>query len=134
MPETRVLGFDYGLKKIGVAVGQTLTASATPLKIIPTVKRGQPDWNVVAELIRDWQPNALIVGIPYNMDGSEHDLTKAARKFERELVARFKLPVHGVDERLTTVEAQESRGKASRDEVDHHAAAVIVTDWLRRHG
>lgn len=134
MPETRVLGFDYGLKRIGVAVGQTLTASATALKVIPTVKRGQPDWDVVAELIREWQPNALVVGIPYNMDGSEHDLTKAARKFERELIARFKLPVHEVDERLTTVEAHEGRGKAAGKNLDHHAAAVIVTDWLRQHG
>ncbi len=119
--------FDYGEKRIGTAVGQTLTATASPLEII-TVKNGKPDWQKISNLIRDWQPLALIVGLPLEMDGSGQELTELAEKFSRQLKGRFKLTVHNADERLSTYEAK----KRTKDlkELDNVAAQVILESWL----
>ncbi len=127
-----VLGFDFGMRKIGTAVGQTISATATPLKIIPA-QDGIPNWTSLETLINEWQPHALIVGIPYNMDGSEQEITFAARKFSRRLGAKFKLQVHLVDERLTTkmAELELSQQNKTPQQVDSHAAALILESWLR---
>ncbi len=101
MPSTNLLGFDYGEKTIGVAVGNTNTGQAHPLTTIRVI-RGKPDWDAVVRLIEEWAPVALVVGLPLNMDSSDNPVTPKARKFGNRLNGRYNLPVHMVDERLTT--------------------------------
>jgi putative Holliday junction resolvase len=93
-----LLAFDFGLKRIGVAVGQTQTRSASRLTTV-SVKREHPDWTAIAKLIEIWTPDALVVGLPLNMDGSEQEMTLRAKRFGRQLEGRFGLPVHLVSER-----------------------------------
>jgi putative Holliday junction resolvase len=136
MPEGVYLGFDFGFKRIGVAVGQRLTCSASPLTTI-AAQAGFPKWNVVADMIAQWTPQALIVGIPTCIDGRELYTTSAARRFAKELGKRFALPVYLVDERLSTVEArrqlfaQGGYRKLKKAEVDSVAACVILEQWLQ---
>lgn len=136
MPSPVYLGFDFGFKRIGVAVGQLLTYSATPLSTL-SAREGIPDWRVVGNVIAEWTPQALIVGIPTCIDDSELYTTPAARRFAKELSKRFALPVHSVDERLTTIEAREqlfAQGgyrKIKKSEVDSIAACVILEQWLQ---
>jgi len=129
------LGFDFGYKRIGVAVGQSVTGSAKPLKTEPA-KEGVPDWRSIANLVQSWKPQALIVGLPTCIDGSEQYTTAAAKQFATELMTRFHLPVHLVDERLTTVEARshlfEQGGyrKIKKTPIDSIAACIILEQWL----
>lgn len=125
-----LLGFDFGMKRIGVAVGQTLTKTAQILPIL-AAKDGIPDWQSIETLIQTWRPAAFVVGIPYNMDGSEQNTTFAARKLANRLKQKFKLPVHTVDERLTTVEAKALLKKKMSHEMDSYAAKLILESWLR---
>jgi len=135
MPDSVYLGFDFGYKRIGVAVGQRLTCSASPLPTLDA-KSGIPDWNVIARLITQWSPQALIVGIPTCIDGKELYTTSAARRFAKQLRQHVALPVHLVDERLSTVEArrqlfaQGGYRKLKQSEVDSIAACVILEQWL----
>ena len=130
-----LLAFDYSERRIGVAVGQSLTRTARPLEVVKSHARG-PDWQRLSELIARWEPDALIVGLPLNMDGSEQPTTERARRFGRSLGGRFKLPVHLADERLSTREArtrmeQGPKGaRVHRRDDDHIAAQVILEDWL----
>jgi len=134
-----LLGFDYGKKRIGVAVGQELTATATPLETVHSTAAG-PDWAAISRLIKTWQPGALIVGLPRNMDGTEHELADDARAFGSELHARYQLPVHWIDERLSSMEAQHMLAEQApyprrlagrhKDDVDKVAAQVILQTWL----
>jgi len=134
-----VLAFDYGSRRIGVAVGQTRTASASPAGVIPV--HGKPDWNAVERCVKDWSPTRLVVGVPYNMDGTETVLTAACRAFATELARRFGLPVECVDERLTsaaaTADLREARRagarsrRVRREDIDAHAARLILETWLR---
>jgi putative Holliday junction resolvase len=127
-----VLGFDYGVRKIGVAVGQTVTCTATPLRTLPA-RDEKPDWDAIGQLIRDWQPEALVVGLPYQMDDLEAPVAARARRFARQLEGRYRLPVFFADERLTTREAQRQLGRdAQRDalRVDAMAARLILETWL----
>lgn len=134
MPEV-YLGFDFGYKRIGVAVGQRLTCSATPLNTL-AAKQGIPDWDLIKNLINQWRPQALIIGLPTCIDDSELYTTKAAQRFAKQLTNKFSLPVHLVDERLSTVEAREqlfAQGgyrKLKNSEVDSIAACVILEQWL----
>lgn len=136
MPSGVYLGFDFGYKRIGVAVGQRLTCSASPLSTIDA-KLGIPDWNIVQKLITQWNPEALIVGLPTCIDDSELYTTSAARRFAKNLRKRFTLPVHLVDERLSTVEArgqifaQGGYRKIKKTEIDSIAACVILEQWLQ---
>ena len=130
-PARTFLAFDFGLKRIGVAVGQTQTSSANPLDTV-AVKQAHPDWDAIAALIKTWSPDALVVGLPLNMDGTEQDMTRQARRFGRQLEGRFRLPVHLVDERLTTREAKDrlhAEGRVTQ-EADPVAAQIILEDWL----
>ena len=135
MPSGVYLGFDVGYKRIGVAVGQTVTRSAKPLNIIPA-KEGIPDWQLVARIIDQWRPKALIVGLPTCIDGKEQYTTVAAKNFSIQLAERFALPVHLVDERLTTVEAraemfaQGGYRKIKNSPIDSIAACIILEQWL----
>ena len=126
-----LLCFDFGTKRIGVAVGQTLTGTASPLEII-TVRNNRPDWERIGALINQWQPQALVVGNPLNMDGSRHPIGAAVDAFARKLQGRYRLPVLRADERLSTVEAR-ARQRNS-DAVDHVAAQVILEGWLQYGG
>jgi len=126
-----LLGFDYGPRKIGVAVGQTITGSASPLTTIRSHGE-RPDWARIEGLIREWQPKAAVVGLPYNMDDSETDLAPRARRFARQIEGRFGLQVHLVDERLTSLEARRQLGReaTSLEVVDAMAAKLILETWL----
>lgn len=140
MPRTQttaqvLLGFDFGMRNIGVAVGQAITQTATPLSNIKA-KDGIPRWELIEALIKTWKADAMVVGIPYNTDGSEQETSFAARKFAARLKARYHLPVFLMDERLTTVEAKlalkERRGTgAAEHEVDSVAAKLILESWFR---
>lgn len=135
-PQVCILAFDYGTQKIGVAVGQSVTGSATPLPEIKA-RDGQPDWHTVARLIEEWQPDAFVVGVPINMDGSEFELTQRARKFGQRLHGRFGKPWFEMDERLTSFEAREQnreqRGQGGGNKsglVDSLAASLILQSWF----
>lgn len=128
-----LLSFDFGLKTIGLAVGQTLTETATPLPTL-AAKDGIPNWDTIKTLIQQWRAQALVVGLPYNMDGSEQHTTFAARKFGNRLKEKFQLPVYFVDERLTTKEAKSlyfEQAKNSRCDIDSYAAKLILESWFR---
>ena len=133
-----LLGFDYGTKQIGVAVGQAITGQARELCVLKA-QNGVPDWQKVEALIKEWQPDAIVVGLPLNMDGTKSEMSERAEKFARRLNGRFNLPVHTHDERLTTFEAKGQRlrqGKAGsyRDNpVDALAAALLLQGWLETH-
>lgn len=131
-----VLGFDFGTQRIGVAVGNTLTGSARPLVILPT-RDGAPDWEAITRLVKEWQPQKLVVGLPLKMDGSDSQTTVNARSFSRKLAGRMVLPVELVDERLTSRAAREEiheagikRTHGPGEAIDALAAAVILEQWL----
>lgn len=127
-----VLGFDYGTHKIGVAVGQDLTATATALETLSLVNR-KPDWQRIAQLLDEWKPKALVVGHPFEMTDREANNAAGAKKFARQLHGRFHLPVHLADERLTSREAWSQLGdQAAKDptRVDAYAAKLILETWL----
>ncbi len=128
-----LLGFDFGLKNIGVACGQTLTATATPLTTLSAVRQ-QPDWPGIARLLDEWQPDALVVGVPLADPGHEDSpLLPRVQRFARQLEGRFHLPVHLIDERLTTREAESLLGEQkyfSSGRIDALSAALILETWL----
>lgn len=138
-----VLGFDYGARRIGVAVGQNLTGTATGLVTLHNGPHG-PDWDALDKLISQWRPAALLVGMPLNMDGTAHAMTRASSSFAELLGQRYGLPVHRVDERLSSIEAQQrlnATGRATRrpsragkeaakGALDRAAAQVIVQSWF----
>jgi putative Holliday junction resolvase len=130
-----LLGFDFGMKRIGVAVGQTVTRSATPLGVI-AANQGVPQLDKIAKLIKTWQPQALVVGIPLNMDGTEQPLTAAAKHFAQLLEKEFAIPVFEMDERLTSVEAKARAFDAGgykalqKTQIDSIAAQLILQNWL----
>lgn len=127
-----LLGFDYGLKQIGVASGQTLTNTAEGITILKAVD-GIPDWVQVEKLLQEWQPDLVVVGLPLNMDDSESDLSSRARKFARRLNGRFGIQVQMVDERLTSREAKmlgREQGTQDITKIDHIAASLILQSWL----
>ena len=126
-----LLGFDFGPRKIGVAVGQTLNGSASALTTIRSLGE-KPDWSKIEELVHAWQPQAAVVGLPFNMDDTETALAPKARRFARQLRGRFGLDTHLVDERLTSLEArrQLGRGSISLEQVDAMAAKLILETWL----
>ncbi|GAB4287759.1 MAG: Holliday junction resolvase RuvX [Methylophaga sp.] len=132
-----ILGFDFGMKHIGIAVGQELTRTANPLMAIKA-RDGIPDWDQIDRLLQEWQPALLIVGLPLNMDGTEQEMTAAARRFGRRLHGRFKLPVEWHDERLSTYEALDHLGIRSkmdsrqRSDVDQISAQLILQSWLNQ--
>ena len=134
-----VLGFDYGTRRIGIAAGNRISASAQPLQALPA-RGGEPDWQRVDALCAEWKPDALVVGLPLTLDGGEQAVTRGARAFARKLEDRCKLPVHLVDERHTSQEAarrfagQRAAGAARRSaaaNLDSLAAVVILETWLR---
>jgi putative Holliday junction resolvase len=118
------LAFDFGVRRVGVATGNSMTRTATPLTTVAA--EGEARLAAIAALIREWRPAALVVGVPFHPDGAAHANTERARRFGRELRARFELPVHEVDERYTTAAAR-SAGSA---DLDAGAAAIILEQHL----
>jgi len=144
MPESKalnsLLGFDFGLQRIGVATGQTLTGTAQALKTLQSIQ-DKPDWAAIEKLVSEWKPDALVIGIPYHLDSSENKMTEAARRFGRQLNGRFNLPVFEMDERLSSQEAEHEikrqrqagqRRKTSRGDIDKMAAQIILQSWLQQ--
>lgn len=143
MPDTpeairSVLGIDYGEKRIGIATGQTITHSATPVTTLLQVQ-GQPDWAGLQEQIARWRPDALLVGMPYHTDGTESPMTLKARAFCAALRQRYPQPVIEVNETLSSYEAEsllrehKKIGQHNKQEIDRMAAALIVQSWLDQH-
>jgi len=122
------LAFDFGTARVGVATGNSLTASATPLCTLAV--QGEARFEAIGRLIAEWRPAALVVGVPFHPDGAAHVNTERARRFARRLKARFGLPVHEVDERYTTTAA---RSGGARD-LDAAAAALILEQFLAGEG
>jgi len=137
MPDTPniILGFDFGERRIGVATGQTVTRSANPLTTLNAVEN-HPDWIGIEKLLAQWKPGALVVGIPAHLDGSSSEMSKRAERFCRQLEGRFQLPVHRINESLSSFEAEQylrEKNKSTqhnKQEIDRMAAAIILQSWL----
>lgn len=133
--ETMILGFDWGMKRIGTAIGNSILGQATPLKTL-LAQSGLPDWNIIEKWIKEWRLKAFVVGVPTKIDGQSLYTTELAQQFCALLEQRFHLPVYPVDERLTTVEARqqlfEEGGyrKIQSSEVDSYAARLILEQWF----
>lgn len=131
----QILAFDFGLARIGVAVGQPITGTATPLNTLKA-KSGIPDWSLVEKLIKEWQPSLLLVGEPFNMDDTDQQITLLARKFANRLHGRFGLPFELCDERLTSAAARQEifeyggYKKLKKTQIDSVAAALILESWF----
>ncbi|MFC3120995.1 Holliday junction resolvase RuvX [Agaribacter flavus] len=129
-----VLAFDFGTKSIGVAIGQTITGTASPLDALKA-KDGIPDWQSISKLCEQWQPECIVVGLPLNMDGTEQPLTARAKKFAHRLANLTRLQIHQQDERLSTVDAKarlfELGGykKLTKGKVDSVSACLIFETW-----
>jgi putative Holliday junction resolvase len=132
------LGFDFGLRRIGVAVGQTITETATPLETLIS-RDDEPDWGAVDRLVAQWKPDRLVLGMPSNPDGSRHSLARPIARFRRALEQRYALPVELVDENLSSSEAsgllreQRRRGgrrRVRKTDVDRVSAAILLERWM----
>lgn len=123
------LAFDFGLRRVGVASGNSLTGHAEPLTTI--TGQGALRFEAIGRLIAEWRPDALVIGVPFHPDGAAHVNTFRARRFGRQLQGHFGLPVHEADERYTTTEAATEAGTANAADLDARAAAIILEQYLR---
>ena len=137
-PET-ILAFDFGSRRIGVAIGQQVTASANPLGVVKNAANG-PDWTHIEALIKEWRPNRLVVGMPLHKDGSPSETSAKVDLFVQDL-GRFGIPIDSVDERYSSVEAQGLlnderargiRGRIRKEMIDSVAASLIAERWLKK--
>ena len=137
-----LLGFDFGTKRIGIAIAQEITGTANPLTTITAVKH-KPDWDSISKIIKEWQPDLLIVGLPLHMDGTEQAMTQAARRFSNQLNGRYQIPIALMDERLSSNEAESilSEQSSSRSllrgslfpdkaQIDMISAQLILQSWM----
>jgi putative Holliday junction resolvase len=134
-----VLALDFGRRRIGVACGDTVSRTARPLSAVPNGPAG-PRWQELAAHVREWQPALIVVGLPYNVDGTESGMSGAARSFAGEFAARYALPVRLVDERYSSIEAGERlraqrnsglrKQRVAKSDVDAAAACVILERWF----
>ena len=130
-----VMAFDYGLRNIGIAIGQNITKSASTFYVIKA-KEGEPDWIKLDSIVKEWEPALFIVGDPFNMDGTRSEFQKRISQFSTELKNRYKVRLHMMDERLTTKEAKERMKTASsglKESANKHSisAQIILEDWFR---
>ncbi len=139
MKSRTIIAFDFGTRSIGAAIGQEITGTARPLASFKA-QDGTPDWQKVEKLLREWQPDLVVVGLPLNMDGTEQPVTAQARKFANRLHGRFGVQVALHDERLSTVEAKshlfDTGGFRALDKgsVDAASAVVILESWFDQQG
>ncbi len=145
MPETQpknnlvLLAFDFGLRRLGIAVGQSLTKTAQPLTTLKC-NNGEPDWHAVHQLQQEWQAQAFVVGLPKNKDGTDSSVSRAARVFAKKMEEQFGLPVYLVDERFSSLTAEQHLKEKRQDgthshrikkeEIDKLAAAIILQSWF----
>ena len=122
-----IMGFDFGMKRIGVAVGQKVTQTASGLTVVQACD-GIPRWEYLDKIVLDWQPEKFIVGLPLNMDGSKSEMSQKAHKFSRRMSSRYNIESEMFDERLTSFEAREHEEKTNIDAI---AARLILESWLR---
>tara|TARA_B100001057_G_scaffold29909_1_gene27245 strand:- start:4337 stop:4732 length:396 start_codon:yes stop_codon:yes gene_type:complete len=127
----QIISFDFGIKKIGVAVGQTSTYSSSPLQIIYN-KKNEINWPEISKLVEEWKPNLILVGKPLNMDGTDSDIMKDVEKFYKKLIKLFNIDCEYIDERLTTFEAKEILKEGNIDIVDANAAKILIDNWFNR--
>ncbi len=136
MPET-FLGFDFGTKYIGIAIGQAITQTATPLITIKA-RQGIPHWDDIQKIINEWQPAGLVIGLALQEDGKDSHTSRKARQFGQSLKQRFQLPVHYIEERLTSVAARgilkQEHYYSKQTDSDAMAAAIILESFLNREG
>ena len=138
MAHRTIISFDFGTKSIGAAIGQEVTGTARALAAFKA-QDGIPDWQKIERLLKEWQPDLLVIGLPLNMDGTEQPLTERARKFANRLHGRFGVPIVLHDERLSTVEARshlfDHGGFRALDKgsVDSASAVVILESWFEQH-
>ena len=128
------MSFDYGTEKIGIAIGQSISSTAEPLTII-RAKDGIPNWSEITGLTESWRPNYFVVGLPYNLDGSDSKLLQRALKFAKRLNGRFNIPTFGIDESLSSKAAAEkfkagNPKNSVRKEIDDVAAQIILETWF----
>jgi putative Holliday junction resolvase len=134
-----ILAFDFGTKRIGVAVGQEITATARALVTLQN-SQGKPDWEYISRLVAEWQPALLVVGMPTSMDGQPHPLEQTVKDFGDQLKQRYNLPVEWIDEKLSSIEAEEilaqsdmtRQRRQDKAEIDKLAAQIILQTWLNR--
>ncbi|MBU3621199.1 Holliday junction resolvase RuvX [Polynucleobacter sp. CS-Odin-A6] len=126
-PELTVMAFDFGTKRIGIAVGNTLTQLGQPIKTI-TETSGDACFKLIEGLLKEWQPNRLVVGMPCHPDGAEHEMSARARRFGNQLHGRFELPVDWVDERYTSAVLEGN--PEMRDNLDAESAALILEQYF----
>ena len=122
-----IMSFDYGSKRIGIAIGQNITTTASPLEIV-TTKNNKINWSRIDFIIKEWQPKEFVIGLPKYADGSDNTVTIAVKSFIKQLSARYQLPVHSIDETLSSVAAAE-RTK-SNELLDAVAAQIILETWF----
>lgn len=134
--DSLIMAFDFGTTKIGVAVGQNITGTATPLGNV-RAKDGKPDWPHLDTIVNEWSPDLFVIGMPLNLDGSDSEMSNRARKFANRLEARFNLPTQTFDERLSSFDAREIRKESTakagskKETIDSLAAKLILESWLR---
>lgn len=133
-----ILGFDFGTKRIGIAIGQEVTGTVNPLTTVSAIKH-KPDWDSISKIITEWQPDLLVVGLPLHMDGTEQEMTQAARRFSNQLNGRYQIPIALMDERLSSNEAESiiKEQSSSRDslfpdkaQIDMISAQLILESWM----
>ena len=125
----QIIAFDYGTKKIGVAVGQTETYTSSPLQIIIN-KDDKVNWSEISILLNEWKPELIIIGKPLNMDGTDSEIMKKVDKFFQKLKSTYEAEYQYVDERLTTFEAREILKENEKDFVDANAAKILIDSWF----
>lgn len=125
----QIVAFDFGTKKIGVAVGQTATYTSSPLQIIIN-KDNKVNWSEISILLDEWNPELIIVGKPLNMDGTDSEIMKQVEKFYEKLKNTFDVNLEYIDERLTTFEAKQILEDTDIDQVDANAAKILIDNWF----
>ncbi|MDC1525860.1 Holliday junction resolvase RuvX [Gammaproteobacteria bacterium] len=130
----QILAFDYGTKHIGVAVGQTITGTSSPLTILNVQREGPDIWRTIVQLVEEWKPDRLLVGQPLNMDGTPSEMMKKVNKFYIKLQAQTDIPCELVDERLTSFEAKQFLEPDSKPiRIDDLAAKIFLDTWMKHH-
>ena len=130
----QILAFDFGTQYIGVAVGQTITGTSSPLKVLNVAQEGEDIWNTIKDLIHEWKPDQLLVGNPLNMDGTPSDMMKKVEPFFQKLQIISKVPCELVDERLTSFEAKQlAQVNANDGRIDDLAAKIFLDNWIEHH-
>jgi len=128
----QIVAFDYGEKKIGVAVGQTETNTSSPLQIIFNNNNNKVNWNKLSFLLNEWKPDLVIIGKPLNMDGTDSEIMKKVEKFVKHLKTIYDAEYEYIDERLTTFEAKEILIENKSDIVDANAAKILIDNWFNK--